>query len=297
MIYEQEASVLENSFVEKELGDFSDIDFNKIEDWSSASKKILWEEKRVLSFFILLLSFTVLILSLIYNPSSWILGFLILLFYFGAHYSKAQKEFFIALAKENNLNFLNEIPVDSLRGNLFKVYSSRKAKNALIGKHQEKDARFFYYSYVIRSGKRSTTYNFTVFEIFFKGIDFPHTLLSHKKKWIGIDVRYGKKGDNEIKVTLEDEFNEEYNLYIKDGYGIEAMQVFSKDFLSFLVEEKCNFNIELNQDRLYIYTTHKIIKKEHLEELFNTANETIRRLSPLINRLKNDVAVLNEYYK
>jgi hypothetical protein len=297
MIYEQEASVLENSFVEKELGDFNNIDFNKIEDWHSTSKKILWGKKRVLSFFILFLGASVTIASLIYSPSSWILGILIMLFYFGSHNIKAQKEFLINLAKENNLKFLNEIPVDSLKGNLFKVFSNRRAKNALIGNHQGKDARFFYYSYVVKSVRSSSTYDFTVFEIFFAGLDFPHTLLSHKKKWVGIDVRYGKKDKNEIKVTLEEEFDEEYNLYIKDGYGIEAMQVFNKDFLSFLVKEKGNFNIELNEDRLYIYATYKITRKEELEELFNTANETVRRLSPLINRMENDVAVLNKYYK
>jgi hypothetical protein len=286
-----------NNKNKEEIGDFENINFNNIEDQYSLTKKIILKEKRILTFIILFSSIFISIYFFSIEPQLVVIGMCVTAFYYIYCQNKAKATFFKNIAEKNNLQYEKNIPFSDLKGNLFKIIYSKRTRDVLIGKYKNKKTRFFHYSYTITTGKSSITFPFVVLEIFFKEISFPHTLLHYKGGGFLKQQRHGQKGKGEIKITLEEDFDKEYNLYIKDGYGIEAMQIFNKDFLRFLVEEKCNFNIELNEDRMYIYVNKNMTAKYEFKELFATANETLDRISPLLKRLKNDFAVLNKRYE
>ena len=149
---------------------------------------------------------------------------------------------------------------------------------------------------IIGYGRYQKTFNFTVLEVFFDEIIFPHMLLQTRGKGIFWSRRHGKRGKNERSVALESELNDYYNLFFHDGYGVEATQIFSEDFLRFLKDENSYFDIELNRDRLYIYDSTAVKRKREFEELFRVAGRVINRIVPVLNRLENDFAVLNKYY-
>lgn len=273
--------------MEKQIGNFEDISFDDIEGRSVIFNKMIWEEKRSITIFIA-------ILSVILTALTIFGGFVIVLLYILLIWERSGSRLMRALAQKNNLKQEN-IDIRDLKGNLFKVRYYKNTHGGLVGFYDNKKARFFYYSYTVQSGKHSITYPFTVFEIFFEGIRFPYTLLHYRGNSF-FTKRHGAKAENEIKINLEDEFKKHYALYTKDGYGIEIMQTFNQEFIRFLIKEKCNFSIELSDDRLYIYTEGRITKINQLKEFFETANKTVDSLAPVLKRLEDDFEVLEKYY-
>jgi hypothetical protein len=278
---------------EKELGSFENIDFSDIEDSCYSAKKILWKDKKFLTLFVIFFSVSVSVFFASFDYQLFGMGFFIILLYFFYYTNQAKALFFKNLAKKNNFQYEKTIFFSDLKGNLFKCLYIRSIKNVLVARHKGKKACLF--SYVIEHNNVMSC--FTVLEIFFNDISFPHTLLEYQRIPLLRQSKINQRRENEIKINLEEEFNKDYALYIKDGYGIEAMQIFSQEFLSFLMKEKSNFSIELSEDRLYIYTSKEIGKKHELQEFINTANEITERINPLLKRLKNDFKVLNEAYK
>ena len=69
-----------------------------------------------------------------------------------------------------------------------------------------------------------------------------------------------------------------------------------KIFLGFLREEESYFDIELKGGRLYIYDSTAVKTKKEFEELFKVAGRVINRITPVLERLKNDFDALNEYF-
>ena len=166
----------------------------------------------------------------------------------------------------------------------------------LIGKYYDYKAKFFYYTYSVGYGRHKITYSFTVLEIFFEKTEFPPILLQSKKGRGMMAQRHGQRDKDEIKIRLEEEFEKNYNLFAKDGYGVEVMQIFNKDFLRFLKAESSNFSIEFRGNRVYIYDDILIRKKEQLKEFFEVTSKLVEKTGPLLNRLDNDFAVLHKYY-
>jgi len=291
----------------KEIGDFRDIDLNNVEEFNSKKlsnffskelfslfKNIPKKEKRnyVLKFITILVIITIVNFWL-ESPYIFLI-YWALISYILFSYSLIRSIFFREIAEKNNLQYKKSIPTNDLKGVIFQINHSGRIRNVLIGKHKERKARFFSYSYNLKSGRSSMTYSCTAMEIFFEGINFPKTLLHYRKDLYAKNHRLGK---NEIKINLEQEFDKEYLLYTEEDYGIEVMQVFNKEFLDFLIKEKSDFSIELNEDRLYIYISKEITKSYQFKEFLATANEITERITPLLERLKNDFNVLNELRK
>ncbi len=278
----------------KQLGDFRSIDFEKTEDWSKIVQDEVYKENKVKTIVVIIVSIiaAAIIISLFKDYRLFTMALFFYGFYYGHYYSRGKREFFIKLAKENNLIYEDNYVLEDLKTNT-KGSSKTMVSDLLIGKYQGRDARFF--NYFISRGKGGS--KFTFFEISLKDINLPYTLLLfHMKKIVGVERRNDKKTDNEIKITLENKFKDDYVIYVKDGYGIEAMQIFSEDFIDFLIGEKCNFNIELNRDKIYIYTYGRVVERDKLKEFIDTADEVIKRIKPLVKRLERDFRNLGQQY-
>ena len=257
----------------EQLGDFHNISFEGIESHRKVAKEIIWKEKRVLTIIVLIISILASIYLFRFSPSLLIVGLVVFSLYIGIYYGRAKKRFFEKLITKNNLHRKKKIPFQDFKSNLVNVPGSKRIHDVLMGSYKDKKARLIYYSYTVRSGEHSITYPFTIMEVFYNDISFPHTLLHHSKRRFLYSGRHGKKRKDEVKIKLEAEFAKDYTLYIKDGYGIEAMQIFKEDFLRFLIEERCNFSIELSEDRMYIYTEGFINDKEKMRDFKTLTKE------------------------
>lgn len=266
------------------IGRFEDITFESIECSSVVFKRLVWKEHRYKTI-------AVIFFSALFFFSGFFFFLIIPFAYFFYFLHKAREGFLKEFAQKNNLEYKSSIPVNELTGRLFKVGHSRVANNVIIGSYNNQKARLFYYKYTIGSGKHSKTYEFTVFELFFEEINFPYMLLQSRTM-----RRFGSRGSREIKVSLEQEFRDNYNLFIRDGYGIEAMQIFSEDFLRLLKKESSNFSIEIKKGRVYIYDDTLVIKKKDLKELYEVVEKIVINITPLLSRVKKDFQTLNPYF-
>ncbi len=280
------------------LGKFDNLDFDSIECSTSVFKRLAWEDYRQISIAVIIgaIALSMFFISIVFfDPIFLLVGGV--LAYFGFLSNKAQGLFMKEFANRNDLSYEPSIPVDDVTGNLFKFGNSKKITHVLTGSYRDQKARLFYYTYSALHGKNRKNYRFTVIEIFFEKTDFPYILLQAKKGRGMIARRHGKKGENERRIRLEEEFDKNYNLFARDGYGVEVMQIFNEDFLRFLQEENSNFSIELKGNRIYIYDDVLVKKKNQLRELFEVTGKLFERIGPLLNRLENDFAALHGYYK
>lgn len=281
----------------QKLGCFDDIDFEEIGAVAREKEEEINRKNRIIFTTIGVIIILAILITVIFGYNFWVLYFLLSIFVFAPFYNPSGYYILDEMAKRNNLLRQRTVSLNDLKGNIFKVIWHKRINNVLLGRYKEKMARFFNYSYTVNHGKNSTTYHFTVLEVFFDNISFPYMLLQYKRDLPIIkSTRYGIKEPGERKITLESDFDRYYNLFVKDGYGIEAMQIFKEDFLIFLVKEDCNFSIELKDDRMYIYLRHKITRYHEFKELFTTAGEAIRRISPVLTKLKRDFDVLKDHY-
>lgn len=275
---------------ENNLGDFSNLDFNLIESVGFSFNYLAWNKNKLISIAVII--FSVIVTVFVFYTGHydlWTLGAFILILYFAYIYIKAKKYFIEDFAKKNNLNYQSSIPLKEVKGNLFKVDDFKKISNVITGNFKNNKARFFHYEY--------SEYKLTVLEIFFEKINFPYILLQSKKMIRFGDYEYRKKTEKEIRINLENEFKKDYKLFVREGYAIEAMQIFTFDFLRFLRDENSNFSIELKEDRMYIYDDIIVKNRKDLEELYKVTEEIMNRIAPLLKRLKNDFEVLHPYFK
>ncbi len=296
-VEKKEKKVKEEASFES-LGNFNELNFDFVDCYKDIYKQLIKEEGKIVIIAIVL----ALIISLPYtiNVDYIHIPFVIILFlagYLAFLYWKAQNRFFNEFTKKNNLKYTSSSDTSQVVGNLFKVGHSRKIRNVITGRYGENKAKFFHYSYSVGSGKHQVTYNFTVLEVFFDDIRFPHMLLQTRGKGVFWGRRHGAKEKNERNIALEGGLNEYFKLFFHDGYGVEATQIFSDEFLKFLKEEKSYFDIELKKDRVYIYDSTKVKKKKDFEELFRVTGRVVSRIAPVLDGLKNDFDALNEYYR
>ncbi len=282
---------------EKYIGHFEELDFDSIECPNSYAKHLLWNKKRKKTISMLVFSVVITVLLLFFNRDFRviILGIIPFLAYCGRSFSSAQTYFMKQFALHNNLDYLSTIPLSEVTGNLFKEGRSKRIEHVLSGTYNNQKTRLFYYRYTVGHGKHSTTFRLTVLEIFFEKTDFPHILLKPARgRFFG---RRGKREKGEIKINLEEEFKNDYDLFVKEGYGVEAMQIFTPEFLRLLKEENFSFSIEFKANRMYVYSNFTRQSKEQLQEIYEVAHGILDRIGPLLNRLENDFRSLHPYFK
>lgn len=183
-------------------------------------------------------------------------------------------------ALQNGFKFFDNGPFDSEIGVLFKRGSERKLYNLVVGNLDNYPIRLFNYSYSIKSGKRRDKFIYTVFDLEFNS-ELPRMYLDAHKDVVG-DFINGLK-----PLILEaNEFKQVYSLYITPGSQIDALQVFSPDLMSELLNFKYKFDLELVGHQIYVYANCQLADKEPLEAMFNFAKHIVKNLSYEIERMK-----------
>ena len=252
--------------------------------------EMMFKEYRWITILVLTVSSLLMILS----PFIPVVAVLILYAYV---FSKAHRRFMENFAKENNLTYASKADIGSVTGRLFSKGHSKHISNIVSGLYKEHPFRLFNYRYTVGSGKNSHTYKFTVYEIVFEKTKFPHILLHSKTMW----SRYGSidmwGSDKDIRVSLEEPFNEYFNLYVTQDYEIEALQIFTSSVLDFLKNEAHKFSIEFADNRVYIYDNLLIHTKSELDQMYSVARKIFDAVGGISDRLYDDFEVLYSVYK
>jgi hypothetical protein len=128
------------------------------------------------------------------------------------------------------------------------------------------------YSYVIGSGKNRVTYSYGFTRIALKR-NLPHMVLDAKSNnFFGSNLpdTFAKSQ----KLVLEGDFNSYFTVYVPEGYGRDALYVFTPDVMQVLVDKGAKYDMEIIDDEIVIFKIGKLRldAREDLEGLLTIAD-------------------------
>jgi hypothetical protein len=221
-----------------------------------------------------------------------VVPFLIYLGILGNIRSKILHEFYKKFAQTNGFSYsLTSYEVER-SGSIFQVGHSRKIEDLIEGKIGDFPVAIFNYYYTVGSGKSSRSYSGTVWEIDLK-TPVPPMLLLVDWHYFGDDL-----SDNNInyinKIELDPALEKNFNLYVEKKFEIEALQIFTPDFLNALLENFNNFSLDFTGNCVYIYSKDVIKNKAGLEKLKSLANFLLDRIQKTAPSMKTSIVALQE---
>ncbi len=216
-----------------------------------------------------------------------------ILIYAGIFAAIAERWFMGNFAKTIGFKYEGSAPLSTVSGKIFEIGSSRSITNVISGEYKGHPFRLFHYKYVQRiDGRRDKTFPFTVMEITFEDIRFPHMALRSRRM-----PKFFRSGKDELEISLEDEFRSHFQLFCKDNYQIEALQIFNTDTLTLLRDTASDFSIEFADNKVYIYDNIHIRNKKDLHELYEVSEKIFDSIGPLIIRLSGHFDVMHKYFR
>jgi hypothetical protein len=262
------------------------IDLESIEKAGSITNYLIWKKYRYWTFGVI----AVFVLESYYFHTAY--TFILFMGYFFTLQRRAEEMFIQYFAKINGMEYKYSDSVDSVAGHLFKTGEDRDIEHVISTTYMDHPLRLFYYTYSVKVGKNKVANNFTVAEITFPKVAFPHILLQTRTM-----RRYGAKGPNEKQISLEGDFGKDLILYATEGYEIEIFQIFTPEVMQFLREKGKHFSIEFAEDKLYIYDDLRITKKKQLQDMYEVTKKIFDLTGALLGRLHDDFEALHPYYQ
>lgn len=99
------------------------------------------------------------------------------------------------------------------------------------------------------------------------------------------------------EMELKGDFNKYFTLFAPKGFQIEALQIFTPDFMALMQDQWPNFSLEFIGSQICIYHKGQIATKIWLYKMYNLARHLLDALKPLLSRMQKDVLATSEYYK
>lgn len=208
--------------------------------------------------------------------------FLLVLVPLGIVQQKVQDEFMRQFAIANGYQFsVSGDDHPALDGALFRLGSGRSIRDVVGGTYLDRPITLFNYGYETGSGKNRRVYHYTVFELQFDTA-MPDILLE-KRSLFSDDSLMSRLPEH---IQLEGDFNKEFNLTIKKGYEVEALEVFTPDVMAELMDRCRGLSLEIVNDHLFIYDDKLVGKKTELDALYAVARYFAETLGPVLARMK-----------
>lgn len=200
--------------------------------------------------------------------------------------NKVRAAFMNQFAQANGYNYSPIGPIDTQTGYIFSRGHSRSVDDYITGKYLNCPLELFIFTYKEGFGKHEHTYWNTIFSLDFQD-PVPHITL------LRVDSPAGSSLG--IKLQLEGNFNQKFNLYVQKGFEIEALQIFTPDFMAKV--ESWNLELEFIGTKLYVYAASALSKKSDLLNMYQIVKDLAARLDPLVEKMKSDVEFMSEIQK
>ncbi len=182
-------------------------------------------------------------------------------------------------AKKNNINYQSENHNVTYEGNIFNRGENRYSYDILdLVNSENRSIEVANYQYDIRTESRdsdgktstsTTTYRqgYILINLDHK---LPHIILDSKKNGSGSIGNGLLSISQSQRLELEGDFNDYFDLYVPNGYERDALYIFTPDVMAVFVDETCNFDAEIIDDKLFIYSRVplNLIDQSILEKLF-----------------------------
>lgn len=99
---------------------------------------------------------------------------------------------------------------------------------------------------------------------------------------------------NVSKVDLGGEWEKHFNLFAEKKFEIEALQIFSQDFLQLIYEKYRRFSLDFSGNTLYLYSNKIITTKEELLILKEFVLVLLQKLNEKLPAMAGSITALYE---
>lgn len=190
-------------------------------------------------------------------------------------------------AKENNMTYRPYSPFDNRPGIVFSNVNSSMFSDLLIARDRQ-FTELGNYRFTVGSGRYRTTYT--------KGFArvklprrLPHMFLDSRSNsrfsgWLDSTLQYIKANQ---KTELEGDFGKYFTLYVPRQYEVDARYVFTPDVMQAMIEASSNYDCEIIDDDLYIFSTERVAID---------SPKSIEELLAVIDTLKPELIMQTKYY-
>lgn len=234
------------------------------ETWNTV--KTRWQFWSLLAVvFILGVILTVLMVNYsIDYARSLLIPFIIIFIYIYLVQNKIRTSFWKQFAEINGWYYKDYGSPEQESGVMFRQGDKKHISNIIEGNMDNRSFRIFNYGFTIGSGKNKTGYDYTVFTFKFNG-SFPHIYLNNKHNRYSVSV-----GE---EIPLPAEFEKIFSLSAPKEYEIEALEIFTPDVLTSLLDGGFTYDIEFVDKEMLVFTDGRINNSEELIQKFKRALE------------------------
>jgi hypothetical protein len=188
-------------------------------------------------------------------------------FWYIVVYGKIKTEFTQEFGKSIGFTYEKNASAQTALGKLFGTGHSQILLDVLSGVYQKTPMRIFTLRFTVGYGKNSHTYSYTVFEAILNNT-VPDILLFSKAHMNAISDWFS----NDETIELEGNFNKYFKLRVPKGYEQEAYQIFAPDVMADLIDKAQNVSFEFVGNRLYIYATKTITRRDDMQSIFSLSD-------------------------
>ena len=185
--------------------------------------------------------------------------------------SEYRKMFWIEYAKYRGWSYLPSGWADAESGMMFHQGNYRVLTDVVSGDILNHPLTLCNYKFRIGSGKNAQIYAYTVAIVTFTG-KFPHVYVDR------LDHGYGLRVGRAL--PLPTEVAKQFKICSPPEYEIEALAIFDPEILAHLLDLKFNYDMELIDQKLYIFMPQIIDSKEALENKLAQAEELLKHMIP-----------------
>lgn len=182
----------------------------------------------------------------------FVMGGVGLMFWLPARSAARERAKLYKFAVHNNLQLVAGFDNPSYPGMIFDNGHSRQVNNALRFGNGTEIGNF---TYVTGSGKNRTTHNWGYVKI--KLVRrLPHMILDAKVNNFWKFSNLSDSFDRSQVLSLEGDFNNYFTLYAPRQYERDALYVFTPDVMLVMIDYGKEYDIEIVDDDLFIYSSH-----------------------------------------
>lgn len=260
------------------------LDYTALSTPQLAKRPISVQQVLTIGYAVVFLGFVLLLLGDAYIALSTLMVVVIPLVFFGVIWgfyriyqqNRLKREALTQFAATNGLTFEQNVAPDQA-GFMFHHGSDRLIESRLIIPTDGHPVEIGNYQYETGSGKSRTTHDLGYMRLKLPR-RVPHMVLDAKANNFMAFSNLPAVFDKRQVLELEGDFNKYFTLYVPKQYERDALYVFTPDVMLILVELAGNYDVELVDDELYVYSSvpFQLVQPAVLQGLLTLAS----RLSP-----------------
>jgi len=202
------------------------------------------------------------------------------------------QQFYQQFARANGFSYQKQGWLENMQGAIFKVGHSAKMENIVTGQISNLPLNLFNYQYTVGSGKSAHTYQKTILELGLETLTPPMLLLVD---WHGFgDDISDNNIKNVSKIDLNGDLEKHFNLFAERKFEVEALQIFTPDFLNLIYEKYKQFSLDFIGSKLYVYSSGIISKKAELDLMVEFLKILSERLGQKLRSMQGSILSLTE---